>query len=66
MPSDMLPPRNLLMAWGFALVTAVAFTQWSSLFRSLIEAIVVLIARIVIVATIAVYFFSWLWMRPKR
>jgi len=66
MLSDVLPPRNLLMAWGFALVLAVAFTWFSllALFRSSIAAIVVRIARTAVVATIVVYFFAWLWTRP--
>ena len=68
MSSDLLPPRNLLMTWGLALVTAFTFTRYSllSLFRSSIEAIVVLVARSVVVATIAASFFAWHWMRPKR
>jgi len=64
--SDLLAPRNLLMDWGFALVTAVAFTWFSlvSLFRPLIAAIVVLIARFVLVVTMAASLFTWYWTRP--
>jgi len=54
------------MTWSFALVTAVAFT-WSSLlslFRSAIATIVIVIARTIVVATIAASFFAWHWTRP--
>ena len=62
MSSDVLAPRNLLMERGLALVTAVVVARSSllTLFRSSIAAIVALIARTVIVATIVVYSFAWL------
>jgi len=65
--SNLLASRKLLMAWGVAPVTAVAFT-WClllSFFRSSIAAIVVLISETDVVATTAVYLFAWHWMRPK-
>jgi len=64
--SDLLAPRNLLMTWGFALFTAVVFKLCLllSLFRSSVAAIIVLIARTVVVATIAASFFAWPWTRP--
>jgi len=62
--SDVLAPRNLLMERRFALAVSFPWCSLLSLFRTSIAAIVVLITRTVVVATITGSLFAWRWPRP--